>query len=262
MASSKLLSLALFLLLLTHATATTFDFPTFHKEDKNRLILQGNATISSGGRLRLTGVGSNEDPRVDSMGRAFYSTPIQIRDSTGNLASFDNKFTFIIRANNAGHSAYGLAFALVPVGSEPKRKQEYLGLFPDAHTVVWCSTPSATVLKSTSTPTRLAQRGFAISTNTTEKTDVQITYESPKKNLRVVLHFTNSNVKYDFNAPLYLENDVDRSVSVGFSATSGLKEETTETHDVLSWSFSSKFEPFYVKDQKSEGSNILLNQIL
>nr|AAF71744.1 ARL2 [Phaseolus acutifolius] len=263
MASSNLLSRALFLLLPTHAISATdtyfnFDFFKQNDADTNRLILQRDATISSGGRLRLTGVGSNEDPWVDSMGRAFYSDPIQIRDSTGNLASFHTNFTFIIRANNAGHSAYGLAFALFPVGSQPKRKRENLGLFPDAHTVAVFNTVS-NVMKSTSTPTRLAQRGFAISTNHNgETTDVQITYESPKKNLKIVLPSTNSNVQYDFNAPLYLENEVDRNVSVGFSATSGLTEETTETHDILSWSFSSEF-PDHTT---SEPSNILLNNIL
>nr|Q41116.1 RecName: Full=Arcelin-5B; Flags: Precursor [Phaseolus vulgaris]CAA85418.1 Arcelin 5 [Phaseolus vulgaris] len=261
MASSKLLSLALFLVLLTHAnsaTETSFNFPNFHTDDK--LILQGDATISSKGQLRLTGVTPNGDPRVDSMGRAFYSDPIQIKDSN-NVASFNTNFTFIIRTKNQSISAYGLAFALVRVNSPPQKKQEFLGIFntnnpePNARTVaVVFNTFKNRIDFDKNFIKPYVNENCDFHKYNGEKTDVQITYDSSNNDLRVFLHFTVSQVKCSVSATVHLEKEVDEWVSVGFSPTSGLTEDTTETHDVLSWSFSSKF--------RNKLSNILLNNIL
>nr|CAD28677.1 arcelin [Phaseolus vulgaris] len=264
MASSKLLSLALFLVLLTHAnsaTDTSFNFPSFHPDDPN-LVLQCNATVSTKGQLQLTGVKSNELPRVDSMGRAFYSEPIKIVDSiTGNVANLDTNFTFIIRAKDPGNKAYGLAFALVPVGSQPKRKEQFLGLFntanpePDARTVaVVFNTASNRIEIDVNSISPVQTKSCDFDKYNGEKAEVHTTYDSSKNDLKVYLIFTASKVWCNASATVHLEKEVNSWVSVGFSATSGSKEETTETHDVLSWSFSSKF--------RNKLSNILLNQIL
>nr|CAD58657.1 arcelin [Phaseolus vulgaris] len=266
MASSNLLSLALFLVLLTHANSaseTSFNFTSFHQGDP-KLILQADANVSSKGQLLLTKVRGNGDPTVDSMGRAFYYAPIQIKDSTtGKLASFDTNFTFSIRSrsNNNKNSAFGLAFALVPVESQPKRKQEFLGIFnttnyePDARTVaVVFNTLRNRIDIDVNAIKPYANESCNFHKYNGQKTDVQITYDSSKNDLRVFLHFTVSQVKCSVSATVQLEKEVNECVSVGFSATSGLTENTTETHDVLSWSFSSKF--------RNKLSNILLNKIL
>nr|AAF23725.1 arcelin 5c [Phaseolus vulgaris] len=260
MASSNLLSLALFLVLLTHAnsaTETSFNFTSFHPDDP-KLMLQGDATISTKGQLLLTSY--YELSRVDSLGRALYSDPIQIKDNN-NVASFDTKFTFIIRPETNGNSAYGLAFALVPVGSKPKGKGPYLGIFndttpePDARTVaVVFNTLRNRIDIDVNAIKPYANEKCDFHKYNGEKTDVQITYDSSKNDLRVFLHFTVSQVKCSVSATVQLEKEVNEWVSVGFSATSGLTENTTETHDVLSWSFSSKF--------RNKLSNILLNNIL
>nr|CAA04960.1 arcelin 6 [Phaseolus vulgaris] len=265
MASSNLLTLALFLVLLTHANSSndaSFNVETFNKTN---LILQGDATVSSEGHLLLTNVKGNEE---DSMGRAFYSAPIQINDRTiDNLASFSTNFTFRINAKNNENSAYGLAFALVPVVSRPKLKGRYLGLFKtanydrDAHTVaVVFDTVSNRIEIDVNSIRPIATESCNFGHNNGEMAEVRITYDSPKNDLRVSLLYPSSEEKCHVSARVPLEKEVEDWVSVGFSATSGSKKETTETHNVLSWSFSSNFINF--KGKKSERSNILLNKIL
>nr|CCF55435.1 ARL8 protein [Phaseolus vulgaris] len=237
MASSKLLSLALFLVLLTHAnsaTETSFDFPSFNKDDTNILDLQGDATISSKGFLRLT------DDTSNSMGRAVYYASIQIKDNTtGNVANLDTNFTFIIRAKDLGNSGYGLAFVLVPVGSQP-----------DARTVaVVFNTLRNRIdieVNSNGINWTVATTPCDFGKYNGEKAAVRITYDSSTKDLRVSLLYSG---KCDVSAKVQLEKEVHDWVNVGFKATSRF-----ETHDVLSWSFSSKF--------RNKLSNILLNNIL
>nr|Q43629.1 RecName: Full=Arcelin-4; Flags: Precursor [Phaseolus vulgaris]AAA67354.1 arcelin-4 [Phaseolus vulgaris] len=266
MGSSKLLSLALLLVLLTHANSaseTSFNFTSF---DTNKLILQGDASVSSKGQLLLTKVRGNGDPTVDSMGRAFYYAPIQIRDSTtGKLASFDTNFTFSIRPySNNENSAFGLAFALVPVDSEPKRKDYFLGLFnkpddPEAHIVaVVFDTSSNQIEIDMNSISPVARESCHFHKYNGEKVEVRITYDSSKKNLRASLVYLREQSATSSTSSVHMEKVLNDWVSVGFSATSGLYDPTSETHDVLSWSFSSKFS----QHTTSERSNFLLNMFL
>nr|BAB72258.1 alpha-amylase inhibiotr AI-Pa1L [Phaseolus acutifolius]BAE16274.1 alpha-amylase inhibitor [Phaseolus acutifolius] len=281
MASSRfcsVLSLALFLLLLSHANSSNDISFNFDRFNETNLILQGNATVSSSGPLLLTNVKSNGEPTEDSMGRAFFSAPIKIWDSrTGKVANFSTHFTFRIRANNEPNSAYGLAFALVPVGSEPKSKGRYLGLFekpyvdPEAQTV-------AVVLGTLVSNTYPKDRHIGIhvnsidSINTTRwdffsETDaeVHISYDSSTKLLAVSLYYPSraSRLTYIVSARVELEKVLPEWVSVGFSATSGSSEESSETHDVLYWSFSSHLPSEWEKQpEDSNLANIVLNKIL
>nr|CAB96393.1 arcelin-like protein [Phaseolus lunatus] len=263
MASSKfstVLSLALFLVLLTHANSAelfSFNFQTFNAAN---LILQGNASVSSSGQLRLTEVKSNGEPKVASLGRAFYSAPIQMRDSTGN-ASFDTNFTFNMRPSNKVTSGYGLAFALVPVDSQPKRKGRLLGLFNtpendiNAHTVaVVFDTFSNRIGIDVNSVQSIESKSWDFRHYKGQKAEVRITYNSSSKVLAASLFYPSPGKRYDVSAKVELEEVLDDWVSVGFSATSAYKE----THDVLSWSFSSSVSD----DTTSEPSNILLNKIL
>nr|CAD28840.1 arcelin-like protein 4 [Phaseolus vulgaris] len=240
MASSKLLSLALFLVLLTHAISaieTSFNFPSFNKDDP--LILQGDANISSKGFLRLT------DDTSNSVGRAFYSNPIQIKDSN-NVANLDTNFTFIIRAKHPGNSGYGLTFEIRNLGSHHK---------PDANAVaVVFDTFSNSIDIDVNSNWPIVTTPCDFGKYNGEQADVHITYDSSKNDLRVFLLFTASQVNCSASATLHLENEVNPWVGVGFNATSRF-----ETHDVLSWSFSSKFSHHH---SPSERSDILLNQIL
>nr|CAD27954.1 arcelin [Phaseolus vulgaris]CAD58679.1 arcelin 4-II precursor [Phaseolus vulgaris] len=271
MASSNLLSLALFLVLLTHAISaieTSFNFTSFHQGDP-KLILQADANVSSKGQLLLTNVTGNGDPTVDSMGRAFYYAPIQIRNSTtGKLASFDTNFTFSIRSrsNNNKNSAFGLAFALVPVESQPKRKGPFLGLFkkPDNDSEVQTvavvfNTFSNQIEIDMNSISPAARESCDFHKYNGEKAEVRITYDSSQMIMGVFLSYPSTGKSYTLRYDrIDLQFHVHDWMSVGFSATSGFFESTSETHDVLSWSFSSKFS----QHTTSERSNILLNKIL
>nr|AAA67351.1 alpha-amylase inhibitor [Phaseolus maculatus] len=264
MASSKfstVLSLALFLVLLSHANSAndiSFNITTFNETN---LILQGDATVSSNGNLQLN------DDKSDSMGRAFYSAPIQIRDSTtGNVASFDTNFTINLPDVN---SPYGLAFALVPVGSQPKRKGRFVGLFdkveydPKARTVavaflnyLYPSPNGRDVVIDVNSihPYRSHQPRRLRHVIPERQVNVRITYNSSTMILAVHEFSPSTEQIYDVSTKVELEENVDDWVSVGFSATSLNRE----TPDVLDWSFSSSLSD----DTTSERSNIVLNQIL
>jgi len=275
MTSSKLLSLALFLVLLTLANSASETSFSFQRFNETNLILQGNASVSSSGQLRLTNLKSNGEPTVGSLGRAFYSTPIQIWDSTtGRLASFATSFTFNIYAPIMKNSADGIAFALVPVGSQPKTNAGLLGLFDNgtydsnAHTV---AVEFDTCINLGWDP---KQRHIGIDVNSIksikttpwdfvngENAEVLITYNSSTKLLVTSLVYPSQKTSFIISDRVELESVLPEWVSVGFSATSGINEGNTETNDVLSWSFASKLSD----GTTSEGLNLansLLNKIL
>nr|CAH60172.1 lectin precursor [Phaseolus oligospermus] len=278
MASSKfstVLSLALFLVLLTHANSSnlfSFSFDTFNATN---LILQGDASISSSAQLRLTKVKGNGIPAVASLGRAFYSTPIQIWDkTTGNVASFATAFTFNIDASSRSNSADGLAFALVPVGSQPKTKGGYLGLFDNAT----CDSTAQTVAVEFDTfinPDWDPEKNhIGIDVNCIksiktaswdlvngENAEVLITYDSSTKLLVASLVYPSRSTSYIVSETVDLKSALPEWVSIGFSATTGLSDKYLETHDVLNWSFASKLSD----ETTSEGlnlANFVINKIL
>nr|P02873.1 RecName: Full=Alpha-amylase inhibitor 1; Short=Alpha-AI-1; Short=Alpha-AI1; AltName: Full=Lectin; Contains: RecName: Full=Alpha-amylase inhibitor 1 chain 1; Contains: RecName: Full=Alpha-amylase inhibitor 1 chain 2; Flags: Precursor [Phaseolus vulgaris]AAA33769.1 lectin prepeptide [Phaseolus vulgaris]QFR04506.1 alpha amylase inhibitor [synthetic construct] len=244
MASSKLLSLALFLALLSHAnsaTETSFIIDAFNKTN---LILQGDATVSSNGNLQLS------YNSYDSMSRAFYSAPIQIRDSTtGNVASFDTNFTMNIRTHRQANSAVGLDFVLVPVQPESKG---------DTVTVEFDTFLSRISIDVNNNDIKSVP--WDVHDYDGQNAEVRITYNSSTKVFSVSLSNPSTGKSNNVSTTVELEKEVYDWVSVGFSATSGAYQWSYETHDVLSWSFSSKF--INLKDQKSERSNIVLNKIL
>nr|CAH60214.1 lectin precursor [Phaseolus leptostachyus] len=272
---STVFSLALFLVLLTQANSTdlfSFNFQKFHSHN---LILQGDASVSSSGQLRLTGVKSNGEPKVASLGRVFYSAPIQIWDNTtGNVASFATSFTFNILAPTVSKSADGLAFALVPVGSQPKSDGGYLGLFesatydPTAQTV---AVEFDTFFNQKWDP---EGRHIGIDVNSIKsvktapwgllnghKAEILITYDSSTNLLVASLVHPAGATSHIVSERVELKSVLPEWVSIGFSATSGLSKGFVEIHDVLSWSFASKLS----NETTSEGlslANIVLNKIL
>ncbi|TKY53513.1 Lectin protein [Spatholobus suberectus] len=129
------LSLAFFLVLLTKANSTetvSFTLNKF-KPNQSNLILQGDALVTSSGKLQLTSVDKKGTPGWFSTGRALYAAPIHIWDSkTGNVASFASLFSFNISAPDIKAAADGLAFFLAPVNSQQESGAGLLGLFRSA----------------------------------------------------------------------------------------------------------------------------------
>ena len=276
MASSTVLSLALalFLVLLTHATSTnifSFDYQTF---DSSNLIIQGDATVSSAGQLRLTKVQGNGKPTAESLGRAFYSSPIQIWDSkTGSVASFATSFKFNIFAPNKSNSADGLAFALVPVGSQPKANKGFLGLFDSAATDNSLQTVAVEFDTYSNYGWDPANRHIGIDVNSVksirtaswglangQNAEILITYDASTKLLVASLVHPSRRTSYIVSERVDLKSVLPEWVSIGFSATTGYYE--GETHDILSWSFASKLSG---DGSASEGLNLakfVLNKII
>lgn len=74
---------AFFLLFLHNVDSAeflSFSFPKFEPNQEN-LILQGDAIVRSTGKLELTRVDSG-NPVSNSLGRALYSAPVRIYDSS------------------------------------------------------------------------------------------------------------------------------------------------------------------------------------
>nr|AAA33142.1 lectin [Vigna cylindrica] len=254
MASSTVsVVLSLFLLLLTQAYSADIQSFSFKNFNSSSFILQGDATVSSS-KLRLTKVKGNGLPTLSSLGRAFYSSPIQIYDkSTGAVASWATSFTANIFAPNKSSSADGIAFALVPVGSEPKSNSGFLGVFDSdvydnsAQTVAvefdtfsntdWDPTSRHIGIDVNSIKSiRTASWGLANGQNA----EILITYNAATSLLVASLVHPSRRTSYIVSERVDITNELPEYVSIGFSATTGFFEGYTETHDVLSWSFASK----------------------
>nr|AAA33141.1 lectin subunit I precursor [Vigna cylindrica] len=254
MASSTVsVVLSLFLLLLTQANSANIQSFSFKNFNSPSFILQGDATVSSG-KLQLTKVKENGFPLRFPSGRAFYSSPIQIYDKfTGAVASWATSFTVKISAPSKASFADGIAFALVPVGSEPRRNGGYLGVFDSdvynnsAQTV---AVEFDTLSNSGWDP---SMKHIGIDVNSIksiatvswdlangENAEILITYNAATSLLVVSLVHPSRRTSYILSERVDITNELPEYVGVGFSATTGLSEGYIETHDVLSWSFASR----------------------
>nr|6TT9_AAA Chain AAA, Phytohemagglutinin [Phaseolus acutifolius]6TT9_BBB Chain BBB, Phytohemagglutinin [Phaseolus acutifolius]6TT9_CCC Chain CCC, Phytohemagglutinin [Phaseolus acutifolius]6TT9_DDD Chain DDD, Phytohemagglutinin [Phaseolus acutifolius] len=233
------------------ASANDISF-NFQRFNETNLILQGDASVSSSGQLRLTNLNDNGEPTLSSLGRAFYSTPIQIWDSTtGAVASFATSFTFNIRVPNNAGPADGLAFALVPVGSKPKDRGGLLGLFDGSDSKAHTVAVEFDTLYNRDWDPRERHIGIDVNSIKSIKTtpwdfvngedaEVLITYDSSTKLLVASLVYPSQKTSFIVSDTVDLKSVLPEWVSVGFSATSGISKGNVETNDLLSWSFASK----------------------
>ena len=132
------LTLTLVLVLLTSKanSAETISFSWNKSVPKQpNMILQGDAIVTSSGKLQLNKVDENGTPKPSSLGRALYSTPIHIWDKeTGSVASFAASFNFTVYASDIANLADGLAFFLAPIDTQPQTRGGYLGLYNSTDT--------------------------------------------------------------------------------------------------------------------------------
>ncbi|KAE7996746.1 hypothetical protein FH972_001439 [Carpinus fangiana] len=128
--AEKLFSLWVFLLLLHPvkpdvATPLLDGFSGGFNAAGNNLTLDGAAAVESNGVLLLTTYTSTMAP-----GHAFYSNPIQFKNSSGEVMSFSTSFAFAIIPQPGKQGGDGLAFAISPakgiLGGNPG---SYIGLF-------------------------------------------------------------------------------------------------------------------------------------
>uniref|UniRef100_Q7M1M1 Agglutinin WBA1 n=1 Tax=Psophocarpus tetragonolobus TaxID=3891 RepID=Q7M1M1_PSOTE len=228
----------------------SFNFNQFHQNEE-QLKLQRDARISSNGVLQLTKV-VNGVPKWQSTGRALYAKPVQIWDSTtGNVASFETRFSFSIpQPFPRPTPADGLVFFIAPLntitGPGGGYHLIYNKLGEDNIFVVEGN--EFDTFRNTWDP-QIPHIGIDVNSVISTKTvpftldngqiaNVVIKYDASTKILHVVLVFPSSGTIYTI-AQLV---NVQESVNVGFSAAtgdpSGKQRNATETHDILSWSFS------------------------
>ncbi|KAJ6425209.1 hypothetical protein OIU84_025898 [Salix udensis] len=118
--------LLLFLSMIVGAQSVEFIFEGFNGREKE-LTINSASIIKSSGLLRLT------NKTRYAVGQAFYSTPIQMlntsSNSSPNASSFCTTFVFQI-VSPKGKGGYGLAFTLAPSSQLPGAESgHYLGLF-------------------------------------------------------------------------------------------------------------------------------------
>ncbi|KAK7267255.1 hypothetical protein RIF29_19922 [Crotalaria pallida] len=252
---------AFFLLLLNNVHSfnyVTFNFDKFFPNQPN-LIFQGAASVSSTGVLHLTNV---SQPPKRSIGRALYAAPLQIwENTTGKVASFATSFSFVVKANDAQKASDGLTIFLAPAHSQIPQDSTagYFGLFnsPDydaANQIV--AVEFDTYFGSTYNPwdpdfKHIGVDVNSIQSNKTVKWDwrngevanVVITYQAPTKSLMVSLSYPSDETSNIIAAYVDLKAILPEWVSVGFSAGAG-DPGAFETHDVLSWYFTTNLNGF------------------
>uniref|UniRef100_UPI003BEF4C84 Seed leukoagglutinin n=1 Tax=Maackia amurensis TaxID=37501 RepID=UPI003BEF4C84 len=223
------------------------------------LLFQGEASVSSTGVLQLTRV-ENGQPQQYSVGRALYAAPVRIWDNTtGSVASFSTSFTFVVKAPNPDITSDGLAFYLAPPDSQiPSGSvSKYLGLFNNSNSdssnqIV--AVEFDTYFGHSYDPWDPNYRHIGIDVNGIESIKTvqwdwinggvafaTITYLAPNKTLIASLVYPSNQTTFSVAASVDLKEILPEWVRVGFSAATGYPTEV-ETHDVLSWSFTSTLE--------------------
>ena len=250
------ISLTFFLLLLNGVNSTdslSFTFPNFTPDQPN-LILQGDALVTSGGKLQLTKV-ENDLPVWNSLGRALYTAPVRIWDSsTGNVASFLTAFTFVIYAPDEDKTADGLAFFLAAPDSEPRERGGFLGLFSNENYNT-SNQVVAVEFDTFSNPWDPSDRHIGIDVNSIKSTKTAswdfangeegqalITYQASTKLLVASVVYPTRQTSYIVSASVDLKSALPEWVRIGFSATTGRSESYIETHDITSWTFTSSYQ--------------------
>ncbi|KAG6734865.1 hypothetical protein I3843_01G281400 [Carya illinoinensis] len=131
--AEKLISLLVFFLLLypvkpdlDNGGPLLGEFIDGFNAASNNVSLHGVAAIERNGLLRLT------NGSLQAVGHAFYSYPIQFKNSSGQVISFSTSFAFAIidQSGKQGGGGGGLAFTISPTKELPGTLPgPYLGLF-------------------------------------------------------------------------------------------------------------------------------------
>ncbi|XP_028802873.1 agglutinin-2-like [Neltuma alba] len=262
------LTIFVFFLLLIHkinSESFSFRFDIF-EPDPLPVALVGDA-ISYGGALLLTRrdqVGEKVVIRKNSVGRAVYLTPIHLWDRyTGNVADFTTEFKFVVDSGGPQLHGDGLAFFISPAETAlhipVNSSGGYLGLFtpenafnPTRNRVVAIELDS---FGNVWDPVPLAQAahvGINVnslrSVNTTDWPinsipggslgKARIVYASKTKELGVTISYggSKSGQRVSLSKIVDFKGVLPEWVRIGFSAATG---DLVESHDILSWSFSS-----------------------
>ena len=252
----------------------------FDKFDESKdLILQGDASISSSNALQLTRVDNNGNPLGGSVGRALYSTPIRLWDSsTGGVASIFTSFIFLISSPSSSTPADGLTFFLASPDTTipPNSGGGFLGLFSPSNALnnsrkelvgFKASSDKVVAVEFDTYPNlNLGDPDYkhvgidvnSIRSEVTEKWDwqngepvaVTISYDPYVKRLRVFASYPNGS-RVDFTHDIDLTTHLPEWVRVGFSASTG---QYSQVNNIISWSYGSILGKNYVVEDGSIAS--------
>ncbi|CAL5188538.1 unnamed protein product [Lathyrus oleraceus] len=256
------LFLLTFLLLITNVNSesVSVSFPKF--DNSSDTIVLGGDAKNNGGVLELTKKDQLGNPSPNSFGLSVFSRPIRLSDKTsGKLADFTTEFSFVVDPKGAHLHGDGFTFFILSVGSDiPANSSSeggFLGLF-DKETAFDTSKNSVVAVEFDSFtnewdplfPENSPHIGIDINTIESSITvpwpidrqpqgsigKAQVSYDSASKELRVAVSYPNSPVKPDIvvSYPVDFAAILSEWVLIGFSGATG---QLTETHDILSWFF-------------------------
>ncbi|XP_004512588.1 lectin 5-like [Cicer arietinum] len=259
-----LLTFIFSLLLITNVKSESFsfEFPDFDT-DSESILVDGDANTTDG-VLQLTKKDQLGKPFPHSVGLSVFFGVIHLSDKqSGKVADFTTEFSFVVNPKGSELHGDGFTFFIASVGFEfPENSTDggFLGLF-DKETAFNTSKNSIVAVEFDSFTNEWDPRypenspHIGIDINTIESSVVVpwtidqqpegsigkagITYGSNSKELSVIVTYENSPGKVETSTlsyPIDFANVLSEWVVIGFSGSTG---EIAETHDILSWSFTS-----------------------
>ncbi|MED6212756.1 hypothetical protein PIB30_086590 [Stylosanthes scabra] len=262
-----LYTITIFLTLLSKAhsqdNSTEFTFPDFNSTNIKSLIFQGDAKLSSN-FIQLTKTDTNGNPLKNSIGRLIHSTLIHLWNSKQTPPQFSTiETTFKIRLSSPTKeiAGDGLTFFIAPAtianSSIPNDSDGgYFGLFANNTLPPTIDYPNSlnpiifvefdNYIDRTWDPT---YKHIGINVNTTRSgasipwdrksgdiLTTKIECNPFNKLLYVTSSYSSDDLPYEVSSSVELDA-LPEYVRVGFSASTG--DSAVETHDLISWSFSS-----------------------
>lgn len=243
---------------------SSFNFPNFQPEALKKLGFANDATLKNG-VIQLTKKDAYGDPLKHSAGQFGLLKPIRLFDqTTGKVASFITEFTFSVNSNGRQDHGDGFAFFMASpkfkIPNKNKSEGGFLGMFTretalytkeivlvefDSFANEWDPNPSSNLGIGSHLGidvNSIKSVANALWLNDFDDITVgkaRIEYDSSDKNLKVLVTYSE---KGAFNGDSSLVYNIDLTtflpemIEIGFSASTG---DLVETHDILSWSFTS-----------------------
>ncbi|CAL9168183.1 unnamed protein product [Musa hybrid cultivar] len=231
-------------------SSLSFNFPSFREDDQS---FHEEADASFNGTV----INLTRYPMQYATGRVVYNEPLLLWDAdTRNLTDFTTNFSFIIDSVNQSSYADGLAFFLSPYGSTfpTYSRGAFLGLYSNSsmdNTTVKTVAVEFDTFSNDWDP-KGDHLGIDVNSIISNKTvpwnsrvrdgrraNAWVNYDATTFNLSAFVTYGEdqlSNGSTSLSLTVDLRDFLPERVAVGFSATTG---NLTETHTLLSWSFTS-----------------------
>ncbi|KAK7250477.1 hypothetical protein RIF29_32945 [Crotalaria pallida] len=248
--------------------SVSFSFPNFNPEQEFELGFHGDAR-PLGGIIQLTRRDGPEGTTLHkhNVGRVVYRPPVQLWDKNkGKVADFETEFTFLVDTAGLPIHGDGLSFFIIPYHADDRMPRDssggFLGLFSpetafnshrnqivaiefDSFGNEWDPEPvpiaphvgidinSLESVKTVEWPINYVPQGSI--------GKARIRYNSKARELSVLVGYNTDDEPERFVISLThtidLPGVLPELVKIGFSGATG---DQVETHDILSWSFTSR----------------------